>query len=111
MVEYTDKLVGRVIDRLHTLDLREDTLVIFTGDNGSTGGWPPGSTATGERKVLLHATPTKSLHRALPKGRRVHVLAFLDLAFQHAKGLAHGARRERRGSHAAFKGPGSGWGR
>lgn len=35
MVEYTDKLVGRVMDELERLHLRENTLVIFTGDNGT----------------------------------------------------------------------------
>lgn len=35
MVEYTDKLVGRIMDELDSLHLRENTLVIFTGDNGT----------------------------------------------------------------------------
>lgn len=35
MVEYTDKLVGRVMAELERLHLRENTLVIFTGDNGT----------------------------------------------------------------------------
>ena len=35
MVEYTDLLVGRVVDKLETLGLRENTLVIFIGDNGT----------------------------------------------------------------------------
>lgn len=35
MVEYTDKLVGRIMDELERLHLRENTLVIFTGDNGT----------------------------------------------------------------------------
>ena len=35
MVEYVDVLVGRVIDQLEALDLRDDTLVIFLGDNGT----------------------------------------------------------------------------
>src|SRR5436309_10442820 len=34
-VEYMDKLVGRLIDELDRLDLRKNTLVIFTGDNGT----------------------------------------------------------------------------
>jgi len=35
MVEYADKLVGRVNAQLDTLKLSEKTLVIFTGDNGT----------------------------------------------------------------------------
>ncbi|MGN0214744.1 MAG: sulfatase-like hydrolase/transferase [Muribaculaceae bacterium] len=35
MVEYTDKLVGRVLKQLDDLHLRDNTLVIFTGDNGT----------------------------------------------------------------------------
>jgi len=34
-VEYMDKLVGKLIDELERLKLREKTLVIFTGDNGT----------------------------------------------------------------------------
>lgn len=37
MVRYADKMVGRVVDALDELKLREKTLVIFTTDNGSTG--------------------------------------------------------------------------
>jgi arylsulfatase A len=35
MVAYMDKEVGRIIARLESLGLRENTLVIFTGDNGT----------------------------------------------------------------------------
>ena len=35
MVEYADKLVGKIINKLETLGLRENTIVIFTGDNGT----------------------------------------------------------------------------
>lgn len=35
MVEYTDKLVGRIMNELDKLHLRDNTLVIFTGDNGT----------------------------------------------------------------------------
>lgn len=35
MVRYMDKLIGKVIDRLDTLGLREDTLIILTSDNGA----------------------------------------------------------------------------
>ena len=35
MVRYTDKMVGKVVDKLEELGLREDTLIIFTADNGT----------------------------------------------------------------------------
>jgi arylsulfatase A len=35
MVTYMDKLVGRLADHLITLGLSENTLVLFTGDNGT----------------------------------------------------------------------------
>ncbi len=38
MVRHTDKMVGKVLDQLETLNLRENTLVIWTGDNGTFTG-------------------------------------------------------------------------
>ena len=38
MVEYHDKIIGRIISKLEDLSLREDTLIIYAGDNGSTRG-------------------------------------------------------------------------
>lgn len=35
MVTYMDKIVGRIVDKLDELGLRENTLVLFTGDNGT----------------------------------------------------------------------------
>ncbi len=35
MVTYMDSVVGKLLRKLDELDLREDTLVIFTGDNGT----------------------------------------------------------------------------
>jgi arylsulfatase A len=35
MVTYMDKLVGRIVGKLDDLGLRENTLVLFTGDNGT----------------------------------------------------------------------------
>ncbi len=35
MVSYMDLLVGRVVEKLEALGLREKTLLIFTGDNGT----------------------------------------------------------------------------
>jgi arylsulfatase A-like enzyme len=39
MVRYTDELVGRVVKALDELKIRDRTIVIFTTDNGSGGGW------------------------------------------------------------------------
>lgn len=36
MVEYTDKMIGRIVDKLDETGLREKTLLIFTGDNGTS---------------------------------------------------------------------------
>jgi len=35
MVAYMDKIVGRIVDKLDALGLRDNTLLIFTGDNGT----------------------------------------------------------------------------
>ena len=35
MVEYHDKVIGRVVDKLDELGQRENTLIIYLGDNGS----------------------------------------------------------------------------
>lgn len=35
MVSYTDRLVGKIVDELDRLGLRDNTLIIFTGDNGT----------------------------------------------------------------------------
>jgi arylsulfatase A-like enzyme len=37
MVESLDKSVGRILDKLDALGLRENTLVVFTSDNGGDG--------------------------------------------------------------------------
>ncbi len=38
MVRYTDKLVGRLVKTLDDLQLRDRTIIIFTTDNGTSGG-------------------------------------------------------------------------
>lgn len=37
MVRYTDKLVGRLVDAVKELGLLNDTIIIFTTDNGASG--------------------------------------------------------------------------
>lgn len=38
MVEYLDVVVGRLVKKLDELGVRENTLILFTGDNGTGGG-------------------------------------------------------------------------
>lgn len=38
MVRYMDKMVGRLVSTLDELEIRDRTIVIFTTDNGTTGG-------------------------------------------------------------------------
>ena len=38
MIRYTDALVGRVVAAVDSLGLRGNTLILFTGDNGTTAG-------------------------------------------------------------------------
>jgi arylsulfatase A-like enzyme len=38
MVRYTDLLVGRLVAAVDALDLRQRTIIIFTTDNGTSGG-------------------------------------------------------------------------
>ncbi len=38
MVAYMDKLVGRIVDKLDEAGVLDNTLILFTGDNGSPGG-------------------------------------------------------------------------
>ena len=37
MITYMDVIVGRFVDKVVELGLEENTLIIFTGDNGSAG--------------------------------------------------------------------------
>ena len=39
MVTYNDKLIGKLVAKLDQLGIRDNTLVIFLGDNGSPGDW------------------------------------------------------------------------
>ncbi|MCL4207025.1 MAG: sulfatase-like hydrolase/transferase [Pirellulaceae bacterium] len=38
MVRYTDKMTGKIVDKIDSLGLRENTLVIWTADNGTFDG-------------------------------------------------------------------------
>ncbi len=47
-IEYMDKLVGKLMAELDRLHLREKTLVLFTGDNGTSGGYSRRATVNGK---------------------------------------------------------------
>jgi len=47
-IAYMDKLVGKLINELERLKLREKTLVIFVGDNGTAQNWAARSTVNGK---------------------------------------------------------------
>ena len=49
MVEYMDKLIGKVVARLDELGLRDNTLLLFLGDNGTGRGT---RSMMGERVVI-----------------------------------------------------------
>ena len=38
MVAYMDKVIGRIVDKLNQTGLRDNTLILFTGDNGTGKG-------------------------------------------------------------------------
>jgi arylsulfatase A len=52
-VEYMDKLVGRLVAALDRLGLRENTLVFFTGDNGTGGDGKSQATERGARVPMI----------------------------------------------------------
>lgn len=76
MVAYADKMVGRLVARLEQLGLRENTLILFLGDNGTGRGitsrlagraYPGGkntSTAGGTHVPLIASWPAR-----IPAGR------------------------------------------
>ena len=49
MVAYMDKLIGKLVAKLDALGLRENTLILFIGDNGTGRGTP---SRMGERVVI-----------------------------------------------------------
>ena len=49
-IDYMDKLVGKLIHSLDSLKLREKTMIIFMGDNGTAANWYMNSTIN--KKVL-----------------------------------------------------------
>ena len=64
-VEYMDTLVGRIVDALNEMGLREDTIVFFTGDNGTGGQGKGQPTELGARVPMIVNCPG----RVKPIGR------------------------------------------
>jgi len=48
-ISYMDKLVGKLVADLERLKLRENTLIVFVGDNGTGGAYADESTIGGRR--------------------------------------------------------------
>jgi arylsulfatase A len=72
MVNYMDKNVGRIVDRLEYLGLRDDTLIIVTGDNGTNKAIASPFPGRGEiqgGKGLLTDAGTRVAFAANWKGR------------------------------------------
>jgi len=56
-VEYMDKLVGRIVGALKKLGLRDNTVVFFTGDNGTGGSGKGRTTELGARVPMIVNCP------------------------------------------------------
>ena len=56
-IEYMDKLVGRIVKALDDLGLRDNTIVFFTGDNGTGGDGKAEGTEKGARVPLIVNCP------------------------------------------------------
>ena len=75
MVAYMDKIVGKIIDQLEASGVRENTLIIFTGDNGTD---KPIVSMMGDHEVIgsksipiewgTHVPFVASWPRSIPKG-------------------------------------------
>ena len=52
-IEYTDKIVGRLIDALDEIGERENTLFVFVGDNGTGGNGKASTTEMGCRVPFI----------------------------------------------------------
>jgi arylsulfatase A len=56
-VEYMDKLIGRIVEALEAAGLRENTVVFFTGDNGTGGQGKGQTTELGARVPMIVNCP------------------------------------------------------
>jgi arylsulfatase A len=74
MVHYTDKLIGNVVAKLDELGLRDNTLIIFLGDNGTGKGT---RSMMGDRAVIggKGSTTDAGMHVPLIANWPGHVVA------------------------------------
>jgi arylsulfatase A len=56
-VEYMDKVVGRIVEALKELELRDNTIVFFTADNGTGGSGKGKVTELGARVPMIVNCP------------------------------------------------------
>jgi len=63
MVTYMDKIIGKIVARLEELGLREKTLILFTGDNGTD---KPVTSMMGDRKVVAGKGRTSDAGTRVP---------------------------------------------
>ena len=63
MVEYMDGLIGKVVARLDALGIRDNTLLLFLGDNGTGRGTP---SRMGDRVVIGGKGTTKETGMHVP---------------------------------------------
>ena len=56
-VEYLDKLIGRIVTALEEMDLRKNTILFFTGDNGTGGQGKGQPTELGARVPMIVNCP------------------------------------------------------
>lgn len=86
MITYMDAIVGRLIDKIAELGLEEDTLIIFTGDNGSATNLESRLgelTVRGGKRTMNEAgTRVPFIARwpgTIPAGKRGAFLSLLDV--------------------------------
>ena len=86
MITYMDALVGKFLDKVEELGLEENTLIIFTGDNGTSGNLESrlGSfTVQGGKRTMNEAgTRVPFIARwpgVIPRGRRDAFFSLMDV--------------------------------
>lgn len=86
MVHYMDTIIGRLLRKLEELHLEENTLVIFTGDNGTAGNlvsWLGDFHLRGGKRTMNEAgTRVPFIARwpgKIPPGRRDSFITLMDV--------------------------------